>query len=352
MRRQLQFLGLPQKPDDVDLKKHLFDNGYGVIDAIQKVNEQKTWMLDSITFLAKNKAVCGMLCKLDEKKWHSVRIGAECVWCTSLGSKKMNAYDSIEKAMECEQAFVIWKMWIPVARALQFGHGDIHITTTAMGDTERIELERTSAYMPLVNNFKDNKACVHAQMRKWKSSVLMSNSAGVVLCRPTRNGFRGEKLMSVECLNQYRQSERMFDTFVKRIQIIAESRPESKVKIYNMAAHALHSACKVLNIPIKSNDFSMFNEEELKLLLDYDKHLEKSSKEFNAAERDMEKAAQQAEEEEMEKKMAKVSVAPRRPSTPPMERRQPPPRVDGPRDAAWLAKEREARKQRMQRLQT
>ena len=109
---------------------------------------------------------------------------------------------------------------------LQFGHGDIHITTTAMGDTERIELERTSAYMPLVNNFKDNKACVHAQMRKWKSSVLMSNSAGVVLCRPTRNGFRGEKLMSVECLNQYRQSERMFDTFVKRIQIIAESRPE------------------------------------------------------------------------------------------------------------------------------
>ena len=42
----------------------------------------------------------------------------------------------------------------------------------------------------------------------------------------------------------------------------------------------------------------------------------------------------------MEKKMAKVSVAPRRPSTPPMERRQPPPRVDGPRDAAWFAKER------------
>ena len=151
--------------------------------------------------------------------------------------------------------------------------------------------------------------------------------------------------MSVECLNQYRQAERMFETFVKRIQVIAECRPESKVKIYNLAAHALHSACRSLSIPIKANDFSMFDEEELKFLMAYDRHLEKNAKVLAAAERKMHADAKAAEEKAIAEKVN--SVAP--PS--PKKARATMAKVNGPRDPSTLARERQARKDRLAKLQ-
>lgn len=339
MNRQLQFLGLPALTGDVELKKHLFDHGYGAIEAVKMVKEQKTWCLDSITFLAKNPAVVGLLVKMEGDKYQSARIGRECNWCTSMGTRQMNAYDSVDACLEAEKSHVIWKMWIPIARALQFGNGDLHLSNTSMAETERLELERTSGYMPLLNNFKDSKQCVMAQMRRWKSDVLMSNKSGVVLARPTRNGFRGEKLLTVECLNQYRKAERMFETFVKRIQITSEMRgPENKVKIYNLAAHALHAACKCLDISIKSNDFSMWGEEELAILLDYSKHLERNAKTITAAEEDMEIKHKRAEKEKMDKMFAYPTS------------RAPVVAGGEPRDAAQLKRDREERNKRLQQL--
>lgn len=343
MNRQLQFLGLPAKTKgDVDLKKHLFDHGIGVIEAVKTIQNQRSWVLDSVTYLSKNGAVSGLLCRVKDKIWNSVRLGAVCVWCTSMGTREENAYDTIDKCLECEKCFVVWKMWYPVARGLQFGSGDLILTSTAMTDTQRLEMEKTSAYMPIVNDYKDSKACVFSQMKKWRTPVLMSNDTSVVLCRPTRNGFRGEKLMTVECLNKFRQSERLFETFVKKVQIIAEQRPEQKVKIYNVAAHALHSACRILSIPIKSNDFSIFSEEELKMILEYDKNIQANVKTIEKSEKRLEEAAKIEEEKQMQKFA----------SPPPTQNRPPVARLPHePRNPMLLAKEREARKARLRKLQ-
>ena len=341
MNRQLQFLGLPSVSEPSELKKTLAKHGFGTIEAVKTIKEEKAWVLDSITYLSRNPAVVGLLVK-NKNKYQSVKIGKDCQWCTSLGSRQTNSYDAIEECLQADKTFLVWRMWIPIQRALSFGPGDLHMTSTAMGETERIEMEMTSAFMPIVNNFKDSKQCVMSQIAKWKSPVLMSNKSGVVLCRPTRNGFRGEKLMSVEGLNQYRQAERLFDTFVKKIQHVAEARPDHKIKIYNLAAHALHAACKSLSIGIKSTDFSMFSEEELKILLAHDKHLDKAAKTVRAAEESIE-AKHKADEKKKLEKMDEVMKS--------VSKKVVVKDESGPRDAATLRKEREERKRRLQKLQ-
>ena len=347
IQHQLQFLGLPVQKGD-DLKKHLFNHGYGTITAVRNIKGEQTWVLDSLGYLSRSHAVVGLLTKIRDKdgeaSWRGIRVGKECTWNTEIGTETKNSYDTVEECRtESEATYCIWKMWVPIARALQFGAGaDIHITTTAMAETERLELEQTSAYMPLLSNYKDSKACVLAQMKKWQSDVLMSNRAGVVLCHPTKRGFRGEKLMSVEGLNPYRMAERMFETFVKKIQVAAECRIEEKVRIYNICAHALHAATKVISVEVKASDFSMFTPEELQILITNDKSLEAIAHTVQASEEKIERRAKEERRKEEQRHFERTS---------PKGKPSPVFHVNGPRDPLQLQKAREARKKRLEKLQ-
>ena len=343
MKRALQFLGLPLVENLSEIEKH----GYGLVRAVGQTveNGEKAWLLDSLSFLARNPAVVGIMCVDDKDKHVAARVvGKECTWCKSLGTVNKTAFDSIEECLSYKETFIVWKMWVPVQQALKHGPGDLYMHSTSLKETQRIEMERTSVYMPLLRNYEDQKKCISAQLAKFKSSVLLSDNESVVLVRPTRNGFRGEKLLSVDCLSQYRQAERVFETFVRTIQINAEMRPEDKCKVYNLAAHALHAACRSLAIGLKAADFSVFDDSELEYLRTYDKHLQANASRINDAERLLEQKAKVAENEMLEK----ISGRPPPPKPPPPVA-APPPGM-GPRDPAALAAAREKRKKRLQRL--
>lgn len=280
MNEILRFLNLPLNDSEDDLETHLKNNGYGLVSAVTS----GAWILDSITYLVKNRAVCGMIAN-SENEFVAYKLGKICEKLISGGEiRKFESRAAVDDALSLTNARVIWRMWIPVQRALAgcsvLPHS-IHITHSAMESFERVECEMTSCFRPSLNSYADQKECIKAQFRRFNKAVLMSNSDGVTLCRPNKKGWRAERLLTIECLNKYRSAERIYDVLYNKIRVEGERNPDNKVELLSVAAHALHAAARATGLNINGDDFSIFSAEEQAFLKEYDRKLKSNMKKIS-----------------------------------------------------------------------
>ena len=278
MNDLLRFFSLPLNDSELDLAGHLKKNGYGLLPATQA----DCWLLDSILFLSKSRTTIGIVIE-SEGKFVGYKLGKICEKCDT-SENKISMTESgvvIEHCLAVKTAKLIWKMWMPVLRSLH-GHNvapqTIHVTTSNHGEHERVECEMTSAFNPMLTSYEHQQECIKAQFRKFTNPILMSNADGVILCRPARKGWRAERLLTVECLNKYRQAERIFNVLFDKIRIESERNIDNKVELLSVAAHALHAAARACGLNISGDDFSIFDADEQEILKQYDQKLRENLK--------------------------------------------------------------------------
>ena len=136
----------------------------------------------------------------------------------------------------------------------------------------------------------------------------MSNGAEVLLARPMKHGWRAERILSVECLNQYRSAERIFNVLFEKIRTESERNPEKKVAFLSVAAHALHAAARSCGISINADDFSLFGPEERVMMKEYDKMLMKNIKQVKRDETDVEEEAFQQDFNNLKVRQRKSNI--------------------------------------------
>lgn len=273
-----RFLRIPLNDSDSTFNEHLKSNGYGLLNATL----EQSWLLDSITFLKKNRAVVGMVALTENDERVAYRLDKITEKFLPSGNiVKFEARAAVEDVLHLKDVDIIWRMWIPIQRALATHDiipNALHITHTSLAPHERIECEMTSGYRPQLVSYEDQQECIKAQFRRFNKPCLMSNGDGVTLCRPQRKGWRAERLLSIECLNKYRSAERIYDVLYNKIRIEAERNPENKVELLSVAAHALHASCRACGVSVSGDDFSIFDAEEQQLLKEYDKKLRENMK--------------------------------------------------------------------------
>ncbi len=273
-----RFLSIPLNDSDITFNEHLKSNGYGLLNATL----EKSWLLDSITFLKKNRAVVGMVAKTNNDERVAYRLDKITEKLLPSGDiVKFESRAAVDDALQLKSVDIIWRMWIPIQRALATNDvvpNALHITHTSLAPHERIECEMTSGYRPQLVSYEDQQECIKAQFRRFNKPCLMSNGDGVTLCRPQRKGWRAERLLSIECLNKYRSAERIYDVLYNKIRIEAERNPDNKVELLSVAAHALHASCRACGVSVSGDDFSIFDAEEQQLLKEYDKKLRENMK--------------------------------------------------------------------------
>ena len=273
-----RFLKLPLKDDDSSFNDHLKNNGYGLINATLETS----WLLDSITFLKKNRAVVGMVATTNEGARVAYKLDKITEKLLPSGDTiKFEARAAVDDALQQQNVDIIWRMWIPIQRALATHEvipNAIHITHTSLAPHERIECEMTSGFRPQLVSYEDQQECIKAQFRRFNKPCLMSNGDGVTLCRPQRKGWRAQRLLSIECLNKYRSAERIVEVLYNKIRIEAERNPDNKVELLSVSAHALHAAARACGLTISGDDFSIFDAEEEALLKEYDKRITENMK--------------------------------------------------------------------------
>lgn len=274
MFRALRFLGL-DVPRDTTTFEQLNERGIGTLNGVL-LEPAPHWCLDSLSFISRNPAVYGMVIKTKKKKFIGIKLDrGKCTWQSDLGERIENPTSTVEMAIENNNGYVLWKMWYPIEKMVTKGMAAFHLTSVLLPENTRIECEPTSCFFPSKVNYNDESECIKAQFTRFHAPILMSNSTSTVMCRPTKNGWRAETLMTLDCLNATQRAERVFEVLVDEIRGEAERRTEQTQEIFSVAGHALFVACKTLGIMTKGSHFSIFDEDEQHVLKEYDRGIRK-----------------------------------------------------------------------------
>lgn len=213
------------------------------------------WLLDAPRFLRLNPAIVGFIDgnTLETFKWDKTR------WST-----QRDAVLVLPK----RNLFAVHKMWIPFE---SFYDNAFHITTDAAPWT-RHEFQPTSCWRGETVNYEGCEHAIKRQMKAHKKSgIMMSNNCEILLCKPSKSGWRTETLLNYECMPladaAQQISEELSTLLVEHIET------HEPAYAWSVMAHALFSAYQHLGGKLRAEQVSRLSTDTLETLRQYEKSL-------------------------------------------------------------------------------
>jgi len=160
-------------------------------------------------------------------------------------------------------------MWTPL---LPFYNSNraFHITVDN-AQWKRHECQPSSCWRVEPVSYEGRETAVKAQMRLHKkSTILMSNSNEIVLCRPAKRGWETTTLLNYECMPTVDRAKHVAETLADRIVGHIERHQNQG---WSVMAHALFSALQHLNGRVTAEDFSTLTPQEREVLRLYEQGL-------------------------------------------------------------------------------
>ena len=213
------------------------------------------WQLDSLHFLQSHPGLVGLI---DVNSLHS--------YVRRNGSWGGEAEEDMPPV---DNSVVVHRMWTPL---LPFYNRNsaFHITVDN-AQWERHECQPSSCWRVEPVSYEGRETAVKAQMRLHKkSTILMSNSNEIVLCRPAKRGWETTTLLNYECMPTVDRAKHVAETLADRIVGHIERHQNQG---WSVMAHALFSALQHLNGRVTAEDFSTLTPQEREVLRLYEQGL-------------------------------------------------------------------------------
>ena len=227
---------------------------------------QTTWHLDSLKYLCRNPGLVGFI---DEKTMMSY----------TGNHQGLKQHDGIlVKKLPNGTIWAIHKKWIPLE---YFYEQKIPFSISSQENhLEKHEAEPTSCWHAIPISYKGREKAVARQLSKWKvpSPILMSNDSEMVMCIPSKKGWKTNPILNYECMTpsdiSKRITERLIDSYVTNIE---SGRIEHG---WASMAHAIFGLMQYYQIHVNPGSFSNLTPQEQEELKQYEKNMVKVLKNF------------------------------------------------------------------------
>lgn len=223
------------------------------------------WQLDSLKYLCRNPGLVGFLDASNMHAWTGPP------WKTQNGTQA-------ESPPTDGMLWAVHKKWMPLepfyARGVPFQVG------TRDEPMVKHEAEPTSCWHAVRIDYNGREKAVSRQLSKWKtpSPILMSNDDEMVLCTPSKKGWKTRALLSFECLPpdavSQKITERLIDSYVTSI----ESGRVPVVHGWSSMAHAMFGLMQYFQLHVDPASFSDLTADEQKELRRYEKNMARALK--------------------------------------------------------------------------
>lgn len=221
-----------------------------------KASDGTRWLLDSPTYLKQSDGFVGFIDSDNLDAWTYTSN----TWTGLNGPlSQEHAYTLFQKA----NTMAIHKMWTPLQPFYDKGVA-FHITTDGSNWT-RHECQPSSLWRPETVSYEKRDAAVKSFMRAHKKSpILMSNSKEMVVCRPSKQGWKTTPVLSYESLHLEDAGQQVAETLADKL--VSKI---SKEGGWCVMAHALFSAYHYLGGSLRQHDCSTLTQEERDILEKY-----------------------------------------------------------------------------------
>ena len=248
------------------LERILNDRGYMCCLA----QTTSSWHLDSPKYLCKNPGLVGFL---HECQMLSYR-GTDRKWKCQNG-------EIVEK-LPNGTIWAIHKKWTPLEQFYK-KRMPFSISTREI-PWKKYEAEPTSCWHAVPISYKGREKAVSRQLSKWKlpSNILMSNDSEMVMCTPTKKGWKTTGVLNYECMApsdiSRKVTERLIDSYVTNIEMGNIEHGWSSM------AHAIFGLMQFYKIHVTPQSFSDLTVEEQEELKQYEKNMIKATKKMQNTE--------------------------------------------------------------------
>ncbi|MDA7838974.1 hypothetical protein N9A45_01405 [bacterium] len=159
---------------------------------------------------------------------------------------------------------VVYRMWSPIQPLFEQNKA-FHITTDDW-KWRRDECRPDACWRKENVCYDGRSRSVKAYMRSHREEpIMMSSSKEIVLCRPTKSGWRTETLTNYECLNLKQSSARVLETLMQKLNTILD---EDKACV--IMSHVAYSVLTYMGGRLTPQDCSALSPDELELLQQYE----------------------------------------------------------------------------------
>lgn len=246
------------------VERFLYERGYKCIQA----SYEDKWLLNSPSFLVKpGSPFIGFIESISLESF----IFKNEKWSTS---KADIPIEKLYSTLQSGKTYAVHKMWAPL-EPFYAQNKPFHITTNESEFT-RYECQPESCWRPEPVSYENRNGPVKDFMRAHKKSqILMSSATEMVVCKPTKNGFKSEAILRYESVNVQDAAEQvaeiLADKIVERINKMNTG--------WDVMAHALHSAFYQLGGSTKDFKVSKLSKQQLKILRKYENGMYKKANE-------------------------------------------------------------------------
>jgi hypothetical protein len=223
---------------------------------------RQTWHLDSLKYLCRNPGLVGFL----QEKGMVAFVGNVGEWQQPNGT--------VVHALPTGTVWAIHRKWTPLDTFYQ--QGLPFTVCTREEPWKKHEAEPTSCWHTIPISYKGREKAIARQLGKWDTTpILMSNNSEMVLCQPTKKGWKTHPLLNYECLSKEHISQRVAERLVDSF---ATSTEQGKVTHgWDSLAHAMFGLMQHYQLYVDPNSFSDLTPVELQELKSYEKKLTKAT---------------------------------------------------------------------------
>lgn len=242
------------------VERFLRDRGYGCTVA----GHSGCWHLDiSPTFLRKSPGFVGFITPftLESYKW------VNGYWTRSKGERI--ELECMHAQLE-EGSVAVHQMWASVMPFYE-NNKPFFVMSEEPTRTEH-EHRPSSCWNPEPISMEGRSKAVKAYMkenRRKRGGIMMSNESEMVLCRPTRNGWKTKTILEYECMPIRDVGETVTNILADKVAARIEQNPA----LWPVLAHAMHSCLRFMGGRITIDECSDLTAEERDILQQYEQGL-------------------------------------------------------------------------------